>query len=324
MDKLPPEILIEIASFACTDNGTTGRALSLVSKLFRATSSSVKLQSIALHAVSQFDAFAAHLDSLPRRLRRVRYLFVSVDDDALAAWDLYSEEFYADPTAENAHEFTMTGTESLSRILAFIAPTIQILSLILRPCSEEVFAYPVIMPALPDSLPSLSELTISNSYVPDIFYDQLHVATGLRRLHLAAGRISYLPPDFSERVSKHFSLLTHIRLFGVACEAEGDDPIPLCLRGLLSPPSSSSTKSHSGLQYIGILPGVSLRGLGLFFDRDRLKSALDTLEERDTRIVQVYRNVRHELAVREENEAFFDWWVQRVEGKPGCWISKPL
>lgn len=73
----PTEILLEIFEAACTDDGTTGRSLSRVSRHFHAASKHLKFQSISLTTPSQLVHFASLLDRTPHSLRRLRYLFVS-------------------------------------------------------------------------------------------------------------------------------------------------------------------------------------------------------------------------------------------------------
>nr|GAT54976.1 predicted protein [Mycena chlorophos] len=65
LQSLPPELVRLICAFACTDTGTTGRALSLVSRYVHNASAAVKLQSIALAGYSQLSAFAEFLDNSP-------------------------------------------------------------------------------------------------------------------------------------------------------------------------------------------------------------------------------------------------------------------
>ncbi|KAF7969531.1 hypothetical protein HWV62_26973 [Athelia sp. TMB] len=77
MDIAPPEIWTRISSYACTDAGSTGRSLSLVSKFIRDTSAPFKLQSMSIHGSQQAIAFQGILLRTPPHLRRVRYLYLS-------------------------------------------------------------------------------------------------------------------------------------------------------------------------------------------------------------------------------------------------------
>ncbi|KAF7968394.1 hypothetical protein HWV62_30673 [Athelia sp. TMB] len=77
MDRVPFEIWATISSHACTDSGSTGRNLSLVSRLIRDASAPVKLQSIAAHGTEQLVALHKLLLTTPAHLRRTRYLLLS-------------------------------------------------------------------------------------------------------------------------------------------------------------------------------------------------------------------------------------------------------
>ncbi|KAG5653398.1 hypothetical protein H0H81_000685 [Sphagnurus paluster] len=79
--KLPAELWMEIFRTACTDDGSTGRALSLVSRYFYELSSEFKLHSIAIVGPQQLQNFADYLEKLPSYARHVRHLFISVVDD---------------------------------------------------------------------------------------------------------------------------------------------------------------------------------------------------------------------------------------------------
>ncbi|KAF7308981.1 hypothetical protein MKEN_01098800 [Mycena kentingensis (nom. inval.)] len=80
--QLPPELCYIIFLFACTDTGTTGRSLSLVSRYIRATSAAYKLQSIALFGRTQLADFATLLDNTPAHLRNTRFLYLNGNETA--------------------------------------------------------------------------------------------------------------------------------------------------------------------------------------------------------------------------------------------------
>ena len=77
MHRCPPEILWKIYGFACTDDGYTGRSLSLVSRYIHESSKPVKFQSLAVRGAWQAVECAALLESTPSHLRRVDNLFIS-------------------------------------------------------------------------------------------------------------------------------------------------------------------------------------------------------------------------------------------------------
>ena len=73
---LPVEIWHLIFSLACTDDGSTGRSLSLVSTHFRDISAPFKYQSIAITHWSKIIAFSHFFCELPASQKRTRFLFV--------------------------------------------------------------------------------------------------------------------------------------------------------------------------------------------------------------------------------------------------------
>ena len=73
---LPLEIWRLIFSLACTDDGSTGRSLSLVSTYFREISAPFKYQSIAITHWSQIIAFSQIFCKLPASQKKTLFLFV--------------------------------------------------------------------------------------------------------------------------------------------------------------------------------------------------------------------------------------------------------
>jgi hypothetical protein len=79
LDNFPPELCQHIFQLACTDDGTTGRALSLVSKYIHSSSKRCKLQSIAISGADQATRFVLALQRTPEQYRRVSYLTIVND-----------------------------------------------------------------------------------------------------------------------------------------------------------------------------------------------------------------------------------------------------
>ena len=83
-----PEICEHIFAYACTDDGTTGRSLSMVSRLVHNTSKTFKYYSIAIDGPRQAVGFAELMESFPPDLRIVPHLFVSNHDPPLTIDDI--------------------------------------------------------------------------------------------------------------------------------------------------------------------------------------------------------------------------------------------
>jgi hypothetical protein len=76
MDNCSIELLQKIFSYACTDGGRTGCALSLVSHWIRAVATPVRFQTVSLTNVSQMRLFLSMLEAMPNP-PRVSHLFLS-------------------------------------------------------------------------------------------------------------------------------------------------------------------------------------------------------------------------------------------------------
>lgn len=79
-EKLPPEIWTYIFSFACMDDGSTGRALSSVSRAINILSVPVKYQSLSIYRHKHLFKFLLTFRDLPPARRRVKYLCISLTD----------------------------------------------------------------------------------------------------------------------------------------------------------------------------------------------------------------------------------------------------
>ena len=76
LSNCPLELCQRIFKYACTDDGTTGRSLSLVSKYIRDTSKPYKLQSISIAGADQATHFVQLLQRTPEPYRHVCYLSI--------------------------------------------------------------------------------------------------------------------------------------------------------------------------------------------------------------------------------------------------------
>ncbi|KAI0354860.1 hypothetical protein OH77DRAFT_1425450 [Trametes cingulata] len=164
METCPLEIQMLILAFACTDDGSTGRSLSLVSRAFRQLSYPYQWYSLAIYGHAQATAFAKDLCSLPPALtppRPISHLFVSTRT-VLGAVD----HIALDPP--------QIWPGVLRSILRYAAPTLQTLALISYEASVGSAAF--LSQALRVHYPCLTELTIRGrctvrqlSYPPSFF-----------------------------------------------------------------------------------------------------------------------------------------------------------
>ncbi|KAJ6627016.1 hypothetical protein B0H10DRAFT_1997721 [Mycena sp. CBHHK59/15] len=181
---LPVEIWTQIYGLACTDDGSAGRALSLVSKDWRTLSAPYKLQSIALVGAKPILRFLCILESTPESLQNVQSLFIGCQN-----LRLYPSSYRFDPAYERTRNLVFTDTlfpelqmtafthtplitqdaieQSVLRILERVAPTLRALHTHLTFLTRSGPFYPVFLPHLEDlvlhgpftSPPALSVVT---------------------------------------------------------------------------------------------------------------------------------------------------------------------
>lgn len=82
MDRIPVETWLQICAEACTDGGTTGRSLALVSRYVRELSKPYRLQSISLRGHKQAISCALMLHCTPIEEQLIVDLHVQFDGDA--------------------------------------------------------------------------------------------------------------------------------------------------------------------------------------------------------------------------------------------------
>ncbi|KAI5830403.1 hypothetical protein K523DRAFT_351681 [Schizophyllum commune Tattone D] len=84
--RLPLELwMLEIFPYACTDDGSTARALCAQNRLFSHAARPLRFQSLALKNLTQLSRFVAVLQSDPGVAPQVKYLYISGFDTGLNA-----------------------------------------------------------------------------------------------------------------------------------------------------------------------------------------------------------------------------------------------
>lgn len=91
---LPPEIWMQVHALACTDDGRTGRSLSLVSRRFNEISRPYKYQSLAVVRSKQILALETRLSQVQTEFKQVRFLFVHCPHLFLDVSDDESDDEY--------------------------------------------------------------------------------------------------------------------------------------------------------------------------------------------------------------------------------------
>ena len=93
MRNIPPEILIPIFKYACTDVGHTGCSLSLVSRAFRrfCLDTGVDITSAAVCGASKLKAFLKMLRRRKPTDRRVNHLLLFPSRNGSVSWRIASD-----------------------------------------------------------------------------------------------------------------------------------------------------------------------------------------------------------------------------------------
>ncbi|TFK66793.1 hypothetical protein BDN72DRAFT_130316 [Pluteus cervinus] len=137
--QLPLEILFEIFTLACTDDGRTGSSLSVVSRHFREASKGFRFQSVAITGLDSLWRFLLLIREIPSKQRRVVFLRI-------------------EEAAEGEHGFRMayqrqhTFNPVLEEVFRLIAPSLKVLHI--RQISLDLGSL------ASWNLPQLTELTI--------------------------------------------------------------------------------------------------------------------------------------------------------------------
>lgn len=147
MDRCPTEIWARIFSFACTDRGLTGCALSEVSRYVRNTSRTVRYKSVGLQYIHSIVLFLKVLEGLQPEDRQVENLFLSTPSAA----NLVINEPKGSATSLN--ESKGKALLAMSRILDLVAPTVEHLFANVTYNQHDLLA-------LPQYLPRLSTFTL--------------------------------------------------------------------------------------------------------------------------------------------------------------------
>ncbi|KAL4266872.1 F-box domain-containing protein [Pleurotus pulmonarius] len=294
MDNCPSEIWDKIFSFACRDDGFTGRSLALVSKYMRDVSSPTRYQSLKVEGLDQMLDCARVLESTPAANRRVRYLFLSTA--------------HPDEEPKPSEQNTLDLIKYEAQIHQAM---VQLLSLML--------------PAM--TLPALSELTLYGPF-PDDETNQLIFAPypSLRRLHLA--NIPYYPSD--QRIPSIAPSLTHLRVS--ARESDFLDFIRRLARvidlqdhidntdGIID--GNQQLKLPDTLQRILFEPSLEQPSFGGGWFMSSYQYLLTMKEiwqvaRIDDRLVVIdTRNLSRSRWSFHEAEAD---WIERINGGQGCW-----
>lgn len=355
MDKVPPEIWMEIFTYACTDTGITGRSLSMVSRFFHEASRPVKLQNIAIHGHEQMIRFHDLLDHTTLHFRNVRSLLVSSwwqEEEEPPGWywhedwDRHEDEdddedlFWKEQEAEARRRYWKEKVKlergyvlgALKSILENTAHSLKILELDCPACYYCGIgaAFPGYTKALV-MLPQLTDLTIytnqtfcmgDSSYLGymhllDSCVPRIDSCPALRRLHLV-----YPPIPLCFSFTHHFRSmapnLTHLLISGVAENADVANGWPMDNLNLAPPPDTNlETLDTTKLpETIEKIIFEPRSPCRSHAPDNELLGAVQRLQVRDHRVVLLPTRSNGYSGGAAGKESD---WVDRANGRGGCW-----
>jgi len=305
MDRCPVELWLKIFAIACTDDGFTGRSLSLVSRYIRDTSKSFKLQSVAICGLRQTVEFAALVTKTPRC--HARHLYICDGTCRSHADD--------NERSVDAHTRQEALSTSISTIIAAVSPTLWTLSLY----GNLSWVRPVALRTGPNTfLPFLTDLTIQcdglyaheDGHQPDASFSSFPTLPSLRYLNIP----SDLPASDLLANIPHFApYLTHIRLPGMLYSG-----LERALNLIRRPDEEPVSQFPQTMEkvYIHTEP-LPIRAGSFHVLFSRSLSFSQWIAAKDDRVVLLQATphlVGRDLCHHLKRE-----WLDRIDGGNGCW-----
>ncbi|KAF7357809.1 hypothetical protein MVEN_00826900 [Mycena venus] len=197
LETLPPEISMEIFAFACTDDGTTGRALSAVSRVVHIVSKPMKYQSLCVLGPDQLLKLLGVLSALSPGARKVKNLFVASLDECT---DLQRGN---DSVESHRVDIKLDPTEqALFQILRLVSSSLVTLHI----HRTKIYRPSVLLDM---ELPMLSELTLHGPF-KSIGLQPPSLFPSLRRIHIH--HFTHYPTKFLQQIVQAAPSMTHLHL----------------------------------------------------------------------------------------------------------------
>lgn len=296
MNLCPPEIHSYICELACFDDGSTLRAVSLVSQYFRDIAKPFFYQSLAISG-PQIALLVSKLENTPPHLRHIRHLFISDQQVAKSDHGLAK-------SANNADSI------SLSRIITLAAPTLETLCFVVTAPATSTAA---ISRLFRTPFPNLRELTVSGFYP---FPSSTGKLPSLERLHLHGNRN---PHGLLQMgcLNDACPNLTHLRVSGLNMAVSFALELKDALHGDDASLFPSQVSSH--LQHVVVEPGAILPVSG----KNPASYAREQLMIEQLSAIKPSLGLKFSLLSRADGlvgcDSFKRNWLDRLHGAEGCW-----
>jgi hypothetical protein len=297
LNSCPPELHSYICELACLDDGSTVRALSLVSKYFREIARPFLYQSVAISGLDKIALLVAKLDSTPSHLRQIRHLFIT---DHAAGKQPY-----------NVGPPNGSDSANIIRILSLAAPTAETLSFISRSPATSTAAIAQLFRL---TFPRLRDLTVSGFY-PFLTAKPM---PSLERLHLHGNRNPHGLLQMGG-LDDACPSLTHLRVSGLSMALSFALELQEAFSDDNTSPFPSTLSPH--IRQLLVQPAPTLPASG----KPAAAHAREQLMMDQLSKLKAPNGVRFEVLGRPEGDALYDSfrrdWQARLEGGEGCWIS---
>ncbi|KAJ7162047.1 hypothetical protein C8R46DRAFT_1193852 [Mycena filopes] len=217
VNVIPPEIWNHIFSFACTDDGSTGRALSAVSRAIHILSQPSKYQSLCVLGPKQIVKLFEVLSALSAEARKVKFMFVAGLDDRVGS-------------GEGGRGLHVDAAEqALDQMVQLLAPSLVALH-------TKKYKPPLLFDI---EFPVLSELALYGPFKSTTLRSPGCLFPSLRTLHIE--HFGPHPTQFLEQIVHTAPSVTHLHV-----REYSFSQIQVAL-GILQPTSSSSALAHWSL-----------------------------------------------------------------------------
>lgn len=298
MNTIPPELHSYICQLACTDDGSTFRALSVLSKYFHALVLPLQYQSVAISGFDSVLKLASRLEVAQPHMRRIHHLFISDRPHPNLA--------VIQEPRQQTYDLEKKAT---LRILTLSAPILESLTFI---ASNPTTSTSMIARLFDITFPRLQDLSITGYYP---FPHRPNTMPQLKRLHLHGNRN---PHGLLELGSLHAACpsLTHLRISGLKLAVSFIEELTAALEFHSQRESVLPSSIECIVLERAVVSKLSIKATCIAEER--------TLNEL-TRLVHVASRVKRvELIIRDIDGLLDlpkekDRWAEQMVGASLCW-----
>ncbi|KAK7439870.1 hypothetical protein VKT23_017440 [Stygiomarasmius scandens] len=335
LSSFPIELLSQIFSLACTDDGATIHSLSLVSRLFHSIALPLFYDALSLHTSEHLSYLCSLLPTLPSHLRQIHHLYVCLSppeprvDVSVDLQNLFAILSYASPTLETfsfVYPNTVLSSSTIARIFRTPFPYLRELSM------HGFYPFPN---ASVIRMPMLERLHLSGNRNPYGLFHAGCLSNGMQNgkkdegglpslthlkvsgLHMASSfsmeleRVIEISKDDGRPKSHNYRTdFDQIQLVQIPPRLEC---IVVQPGPMLSPPRGNpSTRSRTSLSGACVKKDMAMM--------EKLEHIAQCSQNEDGESLRVILEDRITGSEIEMKEVLYRDWRSRLDGGKGCWI----